>query len=304
MKIRYILLVLILSSIGSMAQQIPHFSQFWFNDFGTNPAFAGTKPYYQAKSNSRYQWVGVTDAPKTFVLNAYGPERNKDMGYGMQLFSDITAATSRLGIYGSYAYNFKLNQDIRISMGITVGMLQYKIDGGQIDLNDDNDPTIGDEVMAEFLPDADFGFLMYGDKWSVGIVGKQLFNNKLDLDEVTTLGMNSLKTHLFMHGAYEFEFNKEWSVEPFALVKYLNPIPVQADLGLRGIWRKMIWLGVSWRSADAVSVMIGYEYQEKLSFGYSYDVTTSNLSHASSGTHEIMIGFRFSSIKKKESYKF
>ena len=301
-----ILFVLLLGGVQAMAQQVPHYSQFWFNDFGTNPAFAGTKPYYQAKSNNRYQWVGVNDAPKTFILSAYGPERNKDMGYGVQIFSDVTGPTSRLGFYGSYAYNLRLKDDIRISMGISLGLLQYKIDGSQIVLHDANDPSLGDEVYAELVPDADFGVLVYGENWHGGLVAKQLFNYKLDFDDVNALGMNTLKTHFFMHGAYRYDLKdisaemEDWSVEPYALLKYMHPTPLQIDLGARAIWKKMAWLGLSWRSSDAIAIMIGYEYEEQISFGYSYDITTSNLKTASSGTHEIMIGFKFSKIKKND----
>ena len=306
MKTRYIVLlvVLLVGGLESIAQQVPHYSQFFFNDFATNPAFAGTKPYYQAKSNNRYQWVGVNDAPKTFILSAFGPERKKDMGYGVQLFSDVTGPTSRLGFYGSYAYNFRLKDDIRISMGISAGLLQYKIDGSQITLHDANDPSLGDEVYAEFVPDADFGFLIYGEKWHGGLVAKQLFNYSLDLDDVESLGMNTLKTHFFAHGAYRYDFNEDWAIEPYAILKFMYPVPIQVDLGARGIWKKMLWLGASWRSADAIAIMFGYEYEEQISIGYSYDITTSNLQTASSGTHEIMIGFKFSKIKKnKENSK-
>ncbi len=302
MKKKYIIIlaVLLLQVVDSMAQQVPHYSQFWFNDFVISPAFAGTKPYYQAKSNNRYQWVGINDAPKTFILSAFGPEKEKDMGYGAQLFSDVTGPTSRLGFYGSYAYNLKIKDDIRLSMGISLGLLQYKIDGSQIVLHDDNDASLGDEVYAEFVPDADFGIMVYTDKWHGGIVAKQLFNYSLNFDDVDALGINTLKTHFFAHGAYRYDFNEDWATEPFVLLKYMHPTPLQVDLGLRTIWKKMIWIGASWRSADAIAIMIGYEYEEQISFGYSYDITTSNLRTASSGTHEIMIGFKFSKIKGNE----
>lgn len=302
MKTKYliILVVSLLSGFDLIAQQIPHYSQFWFNDFVTNPAFAGTKPYYQAKSNNRYQWVGINDSPKTFILSAFGPERKKDMGYGAQIFSDVTGPTSRLGFYGSYAYNLRLKDDIRMSMGLTLGLLQYKIDGSQITTHDANDPSLGTEVYAELVPDADFGILIYGKNWHGGLVAKQLFNNNIKFDDIEALGMNRLKTHFFAHGAYRYDISSDWAVEPYVLFKYLNPAPLQVDLGARGIWKKMAWLGISWRSSDAISFMIGYEYEEQISFGYSYDITTTNLRTANSGTHEIMIGFKFSKIKKTE----
>jgi hypothetical protein len=48
-----------------------------------------------------------------------------------------------------------------------------------------------------------------------------------------------------------------------------------------------------------MSVLIGYSMQEKLFFGYSYDVTTTDLKNYSSGTHEVMLGMRFN-VKKEE----
>ncbi|MBN2669525.1 MAG: type IX secretion system membrane protein PorP/SprF [Bacteroidales bacterium] len=286
------------------AQQIPHFSQFWFNEYLLNPAFAGTKPYYQAKSNNRYQWVGVDDSPKTFILSGFGPERKKDMGYGAQVFSDVTGPTSRLGFYGSYAYNLRIKDDIRISMGLSLGLLQFKIDGSQIIWHDQGD-LYGDAVYVEYLPDADFGTMVYAENWHGGIVAKQLFNYKLKFNDVDALGFNRLKTHFIAHGAYRYDFNDDWSAEAFAQIKMMLPAPIQLDLGARAIWKKMAWAGLSWRTMDAVSIMIGYEYEEQISFGYSYDITTSKLNQATTGTHEIMIGFKFSKIKKSsEKSKF
>ena len=302
LKSRYIVFIFVLAFTSfAKAQQIPHYSQFWFNDFVSNPAFAGTKPYYQVKSNNRYQWIGVNDAPRTFILSGFGPEKSKDMGYGAQIFSDVVGPTSRLGFYGSYAYNIRLKDDIRLSMGLSVGIMQFKIDGSQITLHDSGDPSLGTLMYSTNAPDADFGLLIYTEQWNFGIVAKQLVNYNVDYKDLESLQKNVLKTHFQMHGDYRFDINNDWSVEPFAILKFLYPAPLQVDFGFRGIWKKMIWLGTSWRSQDAVSIMLGYEYDNQISFGYSYDITTSNLRTASSGSHEIMIGFKFSNIKKKSA---
>ena len=34
----------------------------------------------------------------------------------------------------------------------------------------------------------------------------------------------------------------------------------------------MVWGGLSYRFKDALSVLIGYEYNRKIFFGYSYDI--------------------------------
>ena len=74
MKMRYLIIAICsLSLLQIKAQQLPTFSQFLFNDYAYNPAIAGSKPYFDVKSGHRYQWVGLSDAPRTYSLTVNGP---------------------------------------------------------------------------------------------------------------------------------------------------------------------------------------------------------------------------------------
>jgi len=59
-KLLFIALVFV-AGLGK-AQQLPQFSQFMFNQYAYNPAYAGVKPSWEAVTNNRYQWSGITDA--------------------------------------------------------------------------------------------------------------------------------------------------------------------------------------------------------------------------------------------------
>ena len=101
---------------GSFAQQLPQSTQYMINDYVLNPAIGGNKSYFDAKANQRLQWVGVTDAPRTFVFSLHGPMQNQKVGLGGFIFSDITGPTRRTGAKISYAYHFKLTDDIKLSL--------------------------------------------------------------------------------------------------------------------------------------------------------------------------------------------
>jgi hypothetical protein len=77
------------------------------------------------------------------------------------------------------------------------------------------------------------------------------------------------------------------------MLKYVKHIPMQADIMTRVIYKEQVWLGGSFRTKDAISVMAGYTYRNNLSIGYAYDFTQSNLKNYSSGTHELVLGIRF-----------
>jgi len=102
-----------------------------------------------------------------------------------------------------------------------------------------------------------------------------------------------LEDHYLLTAGYKYAVNEDLTIEPSVLIKYISPVPLKIDATVRGIYREMIWAGVSWRNNDAWVAMLGYEWNEQVSIGYAFDFTTSNLQNYSNGTHELMIGLRF-----------
>jgi hypothetical protein len=81
------------------------------------------------------------------------------------------------------------------------------------------------------------------------------------------------------------------------MVKGTVPKQLSFDLTARVEWQKMLWGAVSYRFQDAIGIMIGYSFDETLFFGYAYDIGISAIRKYESGSHEIMIGYRFNDIK-------
>src|ERR1035437_8806270 len=125
-------LLLLFAATSAFAQQLPQYSQYMFNDFVMNPAIAGRSNYWEANSNNRYQWVGITDAPRTYILSLQGPLKNKKMGLGGTIFTDIVGPTRRTGANLAYAYHVKLSTTYKLSFGVNAGVLQYSVDGSKI----------------------------------------------------------------------------------------------------------------------------------------------------------------------------
>ena len=81
------------------------------------------------------------------------------------------------------------------------------------------------------------------------------------------------------------------------MVKGTAPKEFSFDLTARVEWQRKLWGGVSYRYRDAVALMLGYSFDQTLFFGYAYDIGISDLRNYNSGSHEIMIGYRFNDIK-------
>ena len=99
--------------------------------------------------------------------------------------------------------------------------------------------------------------------------------------------------HYFVTGGYEYELNGDIKIEPSFLLKYVDPLPVQYEFTLRGIYQDKLWLGGAYRKGTAIGLLIGYTLQDNLSIGYSYDILQSDIRNYSTGTHEIMLSLKF-----------
>lgn len=296
-RVTYIILFTIVTGWTSLqAQQMPQYTQYMFNDFVINPAIAGIYDYYQIRTNHRFQWVGLLDPPMTNSISFYGPHAKLPMGYGGYIYNDVTGPTRRTGITGSYAYNIGITDDIRLSMGLYASVMQYRIDGTQLNPADISDPTLLSVVSTSYLPDAGLGLYLYAEKFYAGLSLAQLLNNNIKIFDNKD-GVNRLKTHINLIGAYRFQIDEDWLIEPSLMLKGTAPKEISIDITARVEWQKMLWAGVSYRTHDAVGVLLGYSFDETLFFGYSYDIGISELSKYNTGSHEVMIGYRFNEIK-------
>jgi type IX secretion system PorP/SprF family membrane protein len=218
------------------------------------------------------------------------------MGFGAYFYNDVTGPTSRTGLTGTYAYNIALKYGIRLSFGINFGLMQYKVDGTQLSAKDLTDLAIQPFVTSTYVPDATFGTYLYTDYYYVGLSIGQLFNNKLKLWEEKN-GLNKLKSHFYLTGGYKYQLNKDFLIEPSIIIKGTAPKAFSFDISSRIIYKNSFWGGLSFRLHDAVSILVGYLYDEKFAFGYSYDIGITSLRKYNSGSHEIMLGYRFGKIR-------
>ncbi len=290
-KIIYILSVLF--ALQLKAQQLPQYTQYMLNEFAINPAVAGKEEFADVRSNNRYQWIGITDAPRTYILTAHGPLKAKNMGVGMHLFTDIVGPTRRVGLNFSYAYHIKLNKETKMSLGLSAGILQWGIDGHKLILHDQGDDNLLVQYQTVYVPDFGAGILVHNKKFYVGIAVPQIYQSRINLYPGSD-NSSTLVTHFNVNAAYKFDIGDDFKVEPSFLVKYATPAPFKLDVGARVIYKEQIWLGGAYRHNDAYTALLGFMFKNYWMLGYSYDFSTTNIRKYSSGTHEIMLGLRFS----------
>lgn len=300
---KLIIIPIILFACAASGQQLPQYTQYMFNNYAFNPAYAGVNKYWEATSSNRYQWLGVTDAPRTFTLSAHGPLKDPKMALGGYVYTDVVGPTRRIGFQASFSYHLQLTETMNLSFGLSGGFNQWLLDADKVTTYHPNDFYFSNGLLRSFDPDAKFGLWLYHPDWYFGTSIGQLFHNKLSFLETQTGSESYMEDHFFFTGGYKFRFGDDWALEPTMMLKMGLPAPVKFDLNVRGIWKETVWLGVGMRTQDAFTMMAGYKYKDMITIGYSYDLTVTKLKTISTGTHEIMLGVKFAKSNPKDKDK-
>lgn len=296
------LLFVSIFTVGMLhGQQIPQLTQFMINDYAINPAIAGMNDYYQIKTSVRNQWVGIEDAPKTTLLSIYG-KSNERVGLGGLVFNDQVGPTSRAGANLTYAYHINLSQRIKLSLALSGGFTQFKIDKENWNISNPDDPLMNGGEIVNLVPDATFGFNIYNeDNWYLGASVPQLLNSELiltDDNDNVTLDAN-LARHINVMGLYNVELNYYWDIQPSILFKSVLD-QSQLDIGLKTIYNDNLWVGMDYRNNGDISALLGFYIQDRYIVGYSYDIPNTEISSYTSGSHEFMFGITFRPSTEKQ----
>ena len=273
------------------SQQDPMYSQYMFDALAINPAFSGSRNIVFSGLTYRNQFVGFEGAPVTQKLTFNAPLQKKYMGLGLKAFHDKSGASETTNFSGIYSYHIGIGKG-RLSFGIEGGLSNFSIDFTNLVRAHPDDQALSYSKESAFLPDASAGMYYYNSKFYFGLASYHLLQGKTSVTMYQRKDAAKLYRHEFISSGYKFQVNENTSIEPSILIKYVSGAPLQADVNTNVIWKEMIAIGTSYRTRDGLSFLLRYLIKEKIVIGYSYDLTLSELSKYSNGSHEIMAGYQ------------
>lgn len=303
MKMKNILLAgaALLSGLMATAQQEVMLSHYMFNGLFLNPAYAGSHPHMSATALHRSQWVGLEGAPTTQVFGFDAPVLNK-LGAGLTVIHDKIGDTRQLEMNANVAYHLQLDSENkhRLAFGIRAGVTNYTASLTDTKVWDNNDPVFSQDISNEWIPRFGAGLYYYSERMYVGVSVPTIYaadaSIQLNIDDVR----NSYYTkHYFINAGTVFNAGTKFKIKPSTLVKIESSAPVNVDLNCNVLYNDLIWIGVSYRTGDAIVALLDVNVTQQLRIGYAYDFTFSQLNRHSNGTHEVMLGYQFSKDKVK-----
>lgn len=306
--------ILLLSTIcmGLRAQTEPQFTQYMYNRYLFNPAYAGSEDALEFSLLHRSQYVALASrfiATQGFNFNI--PIYAASSGVGLTVVNDFIGYQRSTYIAANYAYRKKFKWG-NMGIGLGAGIIQTSIDGSKLrapDGNYDNggvnhdDDYLPTTLQQGIAPDLSVGIYFNNDRYFAGAALNHIAFSSAKING-TTAGMrlNYARTLIFS-GGYDFSIGKKLRLMPSALVKS-DLKKVQVDVAATFTIINNILAGVSFRgytkkAVDALGLVLGFRYKG-FQLVYSYDANVSYLTSFNTGSHEISLQYRYP-LKKRES---
>ncbi len=271
------------------AQQDPLLTQYMFNPFVFNPAYAGSQDYLATTIQSRYQWVGAREgisSPKTYIANAHTLLANQKTGVGGGIIYDEDFYTKKISFSGAYSHRI-IFQKTTLAMGLSAGAMHYTANNSSLNLRDEGDAAFNNgQNSSSFLPNFGAGLFYYNSKFYLGLSLPRILTNK------TNASQSTLNRHYYLNAGYVIPLGHSFKLKPNLQVRYTENVPVQVDINLNMLIYEVIWFGFSYRTTESLDFLLELNLSERLRLGYSYDFGLSDFSQYNSGSHEFMLGFR------------
>ena len=297
------------------AQSEPQFTQYMYNKYLFNPAYAGSAEGVDMSLLYRNQYVGFsTKAIATEGFNVNMPVVAASSGIGITAINDMIGFQRATYVALNYDYRKNFSWG-KMGIGIGAGIIQSSLDGTQLQAPEGsyssgvinhNDPNLPNTLQNGIAPDLSFGLYFNNDKYFAGAsINHIAFASAKINTPVGHVDLNFAR-NLFLMGGYDFTLSKKLRLMPSAIIK-TDFRQVQVDLGgtftiIDNILAGITFRGYNKNTIDALSLIFGFKYRG-FQFVYSYDANLSYLTNFNSGSHELSVNYIIG-LKKKENRGF
>ncbi|MDE6424413.1 MAG: PorP/SprF family type IX secretion system membrane protein [Muribaculaceae bacterium] len=294
----------IFTPIEICAQADMIFTQHWALPTLYNPARSGDTDFLRIAGGARLQWIGVHNAPKSFTAAGDMPFAigKKRIGAGVTFSQESLGLFSNLLVSAQGSYRFKILGGV-LAAGLQVGYYNSRFRGSDVyipgddDYHQPTDPSIPNQDLSGNAVDFTVGVNYTHKFFHVGVAAAHITSPTITLEREGSESNESQRYETSLPRTLYFDAdgnialeNTLFQLQP-SLLAATDFKAFSAEISLTAKYNKFISAGLGYRWKDALSIMIGAEFKNFF-LGYAFDYPLSAISRASSGSHEIVAGYR------------
>lgn len=262
-------------------QQTPTFSEYNYNPFIINSAYAGLTQNTEISLTNAGYFNDIEGSPSSFSLSGHGQMNQGKVGVGAGIIRDQIGVTTSTSFFAAYSYkiffDFKNNRpDWQhyspgvISFGITGGVQQFQDNLTELGIT--NDPSFAQDINTT-IPTIGLSFLFNQATFYAGISAPNIMGDLLATDK-------NVKLSEPVYGYFGYRiFSDRFQnimIKPNVLIKHEKGAPMQIDFNVATSFKNKFELGAGYRTSSSVNFLAGVYLFNNLRFIYNYNVALNN----------------------------
>ena len=222
-----LLILILLGTFSSKAQQDPQYTQYMYNTQVVNPAYAGNREALSFGLLYRTQWVNFGDgAPNTGTFTVNSPVGN-NMGLGLSVVNDRIGPSVETNFNIDYSYSINTSETGKVSFGLKAGLDILDVDFSKLNIYDPNDPYFQDNNIDNKLqPQIGAGIYYNTEKFYAGLsVPNFLTTQHFDKSSIASTSVETTaaeRMHYFLIAGYVFDLSENLKCNPLQNGKWLT----------------------------------------------------------------------------------
>lgn len=297
-----ILVLILLGTYSSSAQQDPQYTQYMYNTQVINPAYVGSREALSFGLLGRTQWVNFEGAPKTGTFTVNSPIGVLgNMGLGLSIVHDELGPAVESNITIDYSYTINTSDTDKFSFGLKAGLDLLDVDFTKLNIADPGD-IFENNVDSKIQPQIGAGVYYHTDRFYTGLSVPNFLNTKhfdesqignIINDPSGTAGSTTAaeRLHYFLIAGYVFDLGDNLKFKPATLIKLVSGAPLEWDASANFLINEKFTIGASYRWSAALSAMAGFQISDEIFIGVGYDYQTTDIETYSDGSYEVFLRF-------------
>lgn len=262
------------------------FTQYMFNLYQVNSAYAGSREEISLVAIVRTQWTGIDGSPTMQSITATAPILSKNIGLGFKAINQSAGASDQTRVMATFAYHLRLGNG-QLAFGGSAGLLNNRFNWGKAQFKDQIDQVQTSGVENSYSAAFDFALYFYMPTWYVGVQFENLNQAEYETIKGGT-SINYLNYNIIAGKA--FPLNNNIVFKPSFLLRGTKGSFI-GEINLSLLFNEVFWVGITYRSVTELSLIFEYNLKQKLRIGYSFDYSINSIQTQYAGSHELFLGF-------------
>jgi len=288
-------LSLLMLTLNIDAQQTSNLEHYLVNPYLNNPAYAGVNGS-NVYLDYHKQWQGFSGAPETQFLTFDKSLNKNKMGIGLKVINDrINILGSTSGLL-SYSYLVKLGKVQTLRFGVEAGFKQNRILFDKVVAEDHSEDVFFSTSQNATSFSGSAGLLYEIADFSFSFSAINLIPDSYNYENTASSNVLTFTDvqHFYANASYDFKIGEsKWVIQPSAMARGTIGLPFVFDGNLTAKYDKLFWATLRYKHNIGYSIGAGGVINDQITLGYAYGISSNDLVNYNSGTHEVILGYKF-----------